>query len=414
MDPELKALAVELKDAHETVKQTHAEMKKVGDRVATLEEKGSHVPADLKQTLAQVQTALATSDEKHVKLLETVEGLSKKVAAVNAQEDVEGKADLRQHQIKFFEMMRKGVTSAEHAQELATLQMKTMFASSDPDGGYVIPRGTTDRIITTIKESSPVRQLATIITIGGEDYKYLLDLDDVGAGWVSERGSRPKTDTAKVQIGNIPAHEMYANPFVTQKQLDDASFDLEGWLNGKVANRFGRLEATAFVLGDGIGKPRGFLTYANGTAWKTIEQIKSGHATVLTADSLITLQNALKSEYAGEAVFAMKRQTVAAVRTLKDATSGAYLWQPGLQAGEPATLLGDPIVRMSDMPAVGAGTLPVAYGNFREGYTIVDRQAIRVLRDPYSNKPYVEFYTTKRVGGDVTNFEALKLLVIGA
>lgn len=412
--PSLEELAKKMTDAHDSVKENHERMKKADLRIVALEERGKHVPADLKETLGQVQTALATSDEKHVKLAESVADMSKKLTSLNQlEEEVEGKADDAAHQKEFFVMLRKGVQSSDHDTKLLELQQKTMYAASDPDGGYVIPRPVADRIVSDIRESSPVRQFATIVTIGGEEYKYLIDKEEAGAGWVSERQARTQTGTPQIQQGNIPAHEMYANPFVTQKQLDDAGFDLEGWLNGKVANKFGRLEATAFLLGSGVGQPRGILTYADGTDWGKIERIASGNADLITSDSLILLQNALKAEYGNGAAFMMRRQTVGAVRLLKDG-QGNYIWQPGLQAGEPSSVLGDPIIRMADMPTVAAGTLPIGYGNLRETYTIVDRLAIRVLRDPYSNKPYVEFYTTKRVGGDVTNFESMKLLEIKA
>jgi HK97 family phage major capsid protein len=399
-------------ESHEKVMETHTELKAANDRILELEGKAKHVPADLKETLEQVQTAMTKADEANEKIQKKFTALEGKLNSLNLAE-AETKADDAEHMKSFFEMMRKGVCSVEHEEKLTALQMKSMYAASDPDGGYAIPRPTVDRIVKNILESSPVRGLATVVTIGGEEYKYLIDIDENGAGWVSERAARPKTATAQLQIGNIPAHEMYANPFVTQKQLDDAGFDIEGWLNGKVANKFGRLEATAFVNGDGVGKPRGFMTYAAGTSWGEIEQINSGSATLVTSDGLILLQNALKAEYAANAVFAMRRSTVGQVRLLKT-TDDQYIWQPGLKAGEPATLLGDPIVRMADMPAIGAGLLPIAYGNFRETYTVVDRLAIRILRDPYSNKPYVEFYTTKRVGGDVTNFESLKIQKIAS
>jgi HK97 family phage major capsid protein len=410
MPPTIEDLSKKMGETHDKVLETHDALKKADAQIVALELAGKNVPEGLKETLAQVQTAMTKSDEAHTAIQTKFTEMEAKLSSLNIKE-MECKADEVAHSDAFFQMMRKGIKSVEHEQLLDDLQQKTMYAASDPDGGYAIPRPTVDRIVKDITESSPVRQFATIVTIGGEEYKYLIDIDDNGAGWVSERASRPKTDTAQIQMGNIPAHEMYANPFVTQKQLDDAAFDIEGWLNGKVATKFGRLEASAFVLGDGAGKPRGFMTYAAGSSWGQIEQVNSGSATAVTADGLILLQNALKAEYAASAVFCMRRSTVGQIRLLKSHDS-QYIWQPGLQAGEPATLLGDPVVRMADMPAIGSGTTPIAYGNLAETYTIVDRLAIRILRDPYSNKPYVEFYTTKRVGGDVTNFESLKIQIL--
>ena len=409
----LGEVAKEMKQTHEKVKETHHELKTAVERIEELEKLGKST-VDVKETLEKVQDALTKSDEKHQKLADDYENLQKKLASVNSfVEENQDKAEVKEHADLFFEMMRTKNLSDTKDARMLELQLKTMYAASDPDGGYVIPKPIADRIISDIKETSPVREMATIVTIGGEEYKYLVDIQEGGAGWVSERGSRDETGTPKIESGGIPAHEMYANPFVTQKQLDDAAFDIEGWLNGKVARRFGRLEATAFVLGTGVGQPRGFMTYAAGTSWGQIEQLNPGDANTITPDSLIRLQNSLKSGYASEASFMMRRATVATVRTMKD-DNGQYLWQPGLQAGEPATLLGDPIVRMADLAAVASGSLPIAYGNLRETYTIVDRLAIRILRDPFSRKPYVEFYITKRVGGDVTNFESLKILKVAA
>ena len=338
MPPTLEDLQKKMGEAHESVLETHDALKKADLRIVELEEKGKHVPSDLKETLEQVSAAMTKADEANEAIQTRFTELEAKLSSLNIAE-AECKADEAAHSDAFFQMMRKGIASVEHEEKLNDLQKKTMYAASDPDGGYAIPRPTVDRIVKDIEESSPVRQFATIVTIGGEEYKYLIDIEDNGAGWVSERASRPKTSTAQIQMGNIPAHEMYANPFVTQKQLDDAAFDIEGWLNGKVATKFGRLEATGFVLGTGVGQPRGFMTYAAGTTWGTVERVNSGSATAVTADGLISLQNALKAEYAANAVFAMRRSTVGAVRLLKT-TDAQYIWQPGLQQGEPASLLG--------------------------------------------------------------------------
>lgn len=413
-DSTLADLSKKMGEAHEKVVETHEAMKKINDRIIAVEEKQGHVPADLKETLGQVQTALTASDEKHVKLKESFDAMDKKLSGLNAiADEAEEKGDLKEHELKFIGMMRKGITNPEHEEKLIELQKKTMFAASDPDGGYVIPRAIAKRIVKTIEETSPVRSLATVVKVGGEDYRYMIDIGTGNGGWVAERDERPNTGTPKMQQGTIVAHEMYANPCVTQKMLDDAAFDIVGWLNGKTATKFSRMEATAFLLGDGIGKPRGILTHSDGTTWGKIERIQTGDASEITPDSLILLQNALKAEYGARAHFAMRRQTVGKIRVLKD-NNGQYLWQPGLKSGEAATLLGDPISRMADMPAVAANSLPVLYGDFKETYTIVDRQAIRILRDPYSNKPFVEFYTTRRVGGEVTNFESMKILEVKA
>jgi HK97 family phage major capsid protein len=212
---------------------------------------------------------------------------------------------------------------------------------------------------------------------------------------------------------------MYANPAATQKVLDDSFVNLESWLADKVADKFARIENAAFVNGDGVGKPRGFLTYGAGTTLPgTIEQIptgiNSGFATDGTGgDPLITLIYSLKQAYRSGARFFMPRAVVSLVRKIKD-SDGMYIWQPGIAAGQPSTLLGFPVVEFEDMEAPGVTSLSAAFGNMGEAYQIVDRQGIRVLRDPYTNKPYVHFYTVKRTGGDVVNFEAIKILRLGA
>lgn len=293
-------------------------------------------------------------------------------------------------------------------------EAKSMSVGSDPDGGYFVSPVMSPRILSVIIESSPIRQLATVETIGSDAIEYPVDDAEAGAGWVGETESRTETSTPTVGVQRIPVHEMYAEPRATQKLLEDASVNIEEWLGNKIGEKFARLESSAFVTGNGIKKPRGFLTYGNGTARGQIEQVISGHATQITADGLIKLLVSLKEPYAAGAAFLMRRATVGDILVLKD-SSGRYLWSPTVvEEGKPSVLLGAPVHHAADMPAVAASALAVAYGNFKVGYTIVDRLGISVLRDPLTAKPFVKFYTRKRVGGDVTNFEALKLQVISA
>jgi HK97 family phage major capsid protein len=211
----------------------------------------------------------------------------------------------------------------------------------------------------------------------------------------------------------IPVHELYANPKVTQKLLEDNAWNVESWLGNKIGDKFGRTEATAFVAGNGIKKPRGFTTYATGTfaagGSGKIEQISAGTAANVSWDDFINVMTALKEFYLGAAVWMMQRGTVGKAMLLKDG-DGRYIWQQNQQVGKPSILLGHEVRQAADMAAVGASALPVAFGNFKMGYTIVDRIGISTLRDPFTAKPFVQFYSRKRVGGDVTNFEAIKLL----
>lgn len=304
--------------------------------------------------------------------------------------------------------LRKG-----EAEGLANLETKALSVGSDPEGGYAVTPEMSGRIATTIFESSPIRSIAAVETISSDALEMLVDKDEAASGWVGETATRTETATPDLAKARIPVHELYAEPRSTQKLLDDANFNVDDWLARKVADKFARDEATAFVGGTGVGQPRGFTTYPAGTAWSQIEQVNSGAASAITADGLISLQNALKQGYLARAVWVMKRTTIGEVRKLKDANN-QYLWQPGLAQDQPPTLLGHRVVAADDMPAVAANALAIAFGDFTSAYTIVDRVGIRVLRDPFTAKPYVKFYTTKRVGGDVVNFEAIKIQKIAA
>jgi len=315
--------------------------------------------------------------------------------------------------------LRKGdqrLTAVETA-ALGSMQ-KALSVDSDPDGGYVVTPEMSSRIVEVIYETSPMRRAASVLTITTDAVEGLFDGDEAGANWVAERGSRAETTTPQLGQWRVPVHEMYANPRATQKLLDDANVDIEAWLNRKVGDRFSRLENTAFVKGDGIGKPRGFTTYPDGTSRGTVERIPSLDASSIAAEALLDLVYSIKSPYRNGALFSMNRATVGVIRTIRDESGGAgtgqFMWQPGFGT-EPSSVLGYPILEFEDMDDVGTGgNIVMAFGNFREAYLIVDRVGIRVLRDPFSAKPYVEFYTTKRVGGDLINFEAIKLMDIAA
>lgn len=293
------------------------------------------------------------------------------------------------------------------------IEAKALSVGSDPDGGYLVPTATSARIISKVYETSPLRQLATVETIGTDKLEIAVDDDEASAGWVGETEARPETSTPRIGIQVIPVHEIYAKPKSTQQMLEDASINVESWLATKVSDKFARTEATAFISGDGIKKPRGLLTYPSGSGRGFISRVASGHATTITADALINTTFALKDFYLAGASWLMKRSTVGAVCLLKDG-QGQYLWRPGLEAGRPSVLLGYEVRQADDMPAVAAGTLPIAFGNFRSAYTVVDRLGISTLRDPYSAKPFVEFYSRRRVGGDVVNFEAYVLVTVSA
>ena len=321
--------------------------------------------------------------------------------------------DEKAHATAFDKFFRKGVDAG-----LRELEVKAAASTdSDPDGGYTVAKqteATIDRVLGTV---SAMRQIARVLSISAGTYRKLVGQGGATGGWVGEKESRPETNTPTLAALEFPAMELYANPAATQTLLDDSAVDIAQWLADEVAITFAEKEGAAFISGDGIKKPRGILDYttvANASyAWGKLGYVATGAAsdfnTEDSADALIDLTMALKQGYRQNARWLMNRTVQGKVRKFKDDQDN-YLWQPGIQAGQPATLLGYPITDDDNMSDVGSNAYPVAFGDFQRGYLIVDRMGIRVLRDPYTNKPYVMFYTTKRVGGGVQNFEAIKLL----
>lgn len=309
----------------------------------------------------------------------------------------------------FRSYLRKGMDAG-----LEALQVKALSVGSDPDGGYAVTPMMSARITQAIFETSPLRQLASVETISTDALDLIDDHIEAAAGWTTETSSVAETSTPSVAKRRIPTHELYAQTKATQKLIDDAAIDVEGWLAGKIADIFARTQNSAFITGTGVGQPRGILTFAAGTGWGQIEQIKSGVNAQVTADGLVSLYYSLKNAYSRRASFLMNRETVQNVRLLKQTSTNQYLWQPGLAAGAPDTLLGVPVFTAADMPIASANSLPIAVADFQAAYQIVDRQGIRILRDPFTEKPFVKFYATARVGGDVVNSEAIKLLRLAA
>ncbi len=297
---------------------------------------------------------------------------------------------------------------------LEQLSTKALSVGSDPDGGYLVTPTMSQTIVKAVFETSPMRQLASVETISSDALELIDDHDQASAGWTSETGSISESNTPQIAKRNIATHELYAQPKATQKLVDDSAIDIEAWLSGKIADIFAQKENTSFISGSGSGQPRGILTYTAGTSWNQIQQVNSGTSAQVTSDGIINLFYALKDAYTRNASFLMNRTTVQAVRLLKEATTNQYLWQPGLAAGAPDTLMGVPVLMAADMPVAAANSLSVAVGDFKAAYQIVDRLGVRILRDPFTEKPFVKFYATKRVGGDVINFDAIKLMKLSA
>ena len=301
-------------------------------------------------------------------------------------------------------------------------ELKSLSGAVPADGGYAVPREIDAMIAHQLARLSPIRAIAQIVQTGSAGYRKLISTGGTASGWVSETAARPETATPKFAEIAPPTGELYANPAASQSMLDDAAFDLETWLASEIAMEFARAEAAAFVNGSGLNQPKGFLaapSTAAGDATRpfgTLQFIASGSATGLdTAPELklIDLVHTLKAGHRQGACWVMNSVTLAVVRKLKDA-DGSFLWQPGLTDAQPDRLLGYPVIEAEDMPDIAAGACPVAFGNFRAGYLVAERSATQILRDPFTNKPFVNFYATKRVGGQVLDSDAIKLLRIAA
>lgn len=318
-----------------------------------------------------------------------------------------------EHKSAWHSYLRRGDVSA-----LAKFEAKALSVGSDPDGGYVAPPELDRMIESRLREVSPMREIATVRMTGANVFKKPISLTAAGTGWISETGARTQTSTPTLALIEFPTAELYANLAATQTLLDDSFVNLEEWIAGEVEEAFAGQERAAFVNGDGDDKPKGFLDYdmvAEGShVWGKIGYIATGVDGGFSAsdpvDDLIDLIYTPKTQFRQNARFVMNRKTVSAVRKLKDG-DGNYVWAPNDAGG--STLLGYPITEIEDMPDMAADSFSIAFGDFARGYLIVDRAGVRVLRDPYSAKPYVLFYVTKRVGGGVQNFDAIKALKFG-
>ena len=301
-------------------------------------------------------------------------------------------------------------------------EVKSLSGAVPSDGGYAVPRQIDAAIARELTAISPIRAIAQVVQTGSAGYRKLVTTGGTASGWVSETAARPETDTPSFAEIAPPTGELYANPAASQAMLDDAGFDLEAWLAAEVAMEFARAEGAAFVNGTGFDQPEGFLN-APATAavdgvrpFGTLQYIGSGDAAGLGSEPevrLIDLVHTLQAGHRQGASFVMNSATLASVRKLRT-LDGGFLWQPGMVEGQPDRLLGYPVVEAEDMPDVAAGACPIAFGNFRHGYLIAERSATQILRDPFTNKPFVHFYATRRVGGQVLDGAAIKLLKIEA
>lgn len=390
---------------------------------------------DVKALVESLNKAFSEFKAEHTKQLEEIKKGSAdalqalKVDNINADiTRLQAAVDQANTQMAAFQMgggsAGSGVADAEYTESFRAHFRRgevqaALNKGADNEGGYLAPvewdRTITDRLVIL----SDMRQLATVQPCSGAGLTKLFNMGGTASGWVGEASPRPQTGTAQFAALGFGWGEIYANPAATQQLLDDAEIDLEAWLAGEVETEFAKQEGTAFWSGDGSNKPFGILTYVEGGAneakhpFGAIKAVNSGLAAGINGDSILDLVYDLPSAFTAGAKFSMNRKTQGVVRKLKDA-QGNYLWQPSLVAGQPSTLAGFAVQDVAAVPDVSANAIAMLFGDFKQTYTVYDRKGVRVLRDPYTNKPYVMFYTTKRVGGGVHNPEPMRALKIAA
>ena len=297
------------------------------------------------------------------------------------------------------------------------LEGKALSTAVAGDGGYLVDPRTADTVKSMLVATGSIRSIASVVTVDASNFDVLIDRSDVGTGWVTETGSVSETATPLIERISIRLHQLAAMPKASQRLLDDSAFDVEGWLAEKIASRFIRSESAAFVNGDGVDKPKGILLPAkvpnSAWTWGSLGYVPSGAAadfpTTNAVDCIVNLVYALAAPYRANATFVMNSKTAGAVRKMKDA-DGRFMWADGLAVAEPPRLMGYPVLICEDMPDIAANAHAIAFGDFAAGYTIAERTDLRILRDPFSAKPHVLFYATKRVGGDISDYAAIKLL----
>ncbi len=387
-----------------------------GARVETVFNKAFNARSDAMIEVKADEMAMLRDEVAGLKARVEAQGARQVVAAARLPLDGTKSAAIDPARTAFVERyVRRGLD--------AGVELKSVTGATNAEGGFAVPREIDAMIERTLRAISPIRAIANVVATGTAGYRKLIAVGGTPSGWVSEVAARPMTNTPAFSEIAPPTGHLYANPAASQAMLDDAAFDVEAWLADEVAREFARAEGAAFVTGTGTNQPKGFATYATTSeadgvrAFGTLQYIAAGAAGGFAAsspqDRLIDLVHALKAPYRQGATFVMASDTLARIRKMKT-SDGAFIWSPGLTVGQPGTLLGFPVVEAEDMPAVAADSLSIAFGNFKAGYVIADRGETAILRDPFSNKPFVHFYATKRVGGAVINSEAIKLMKFAA
>lgn len=396
----------ETRETYDDLRRTHEAFKDANNR--RLDEIERRISADVlsEEKVDRINRAL----DEHTQRIDDLQLKARRPSLEGFSAESAGRSS--EHKRVFDAYVRKG-----DANGLINLDRKALSAGSSPDGGYLVPEETETQIGRLLTEASPIRSIASVRQVSAAIYKKPFAISGAATGWVAETALRPETAGPTLSELQFPAMEIYAMPAATQTLLDDSVVNIDQWIAEEVQAAFAEQETEAFVNGNGTSKPRGFLDYTKiadaAWSWGNIGYIATGalgaFAETDPSDVLVDLIYALKSGYRQNAGWIMNRKTQSEIRKLKD-SAGDYLWQPAATASAQATLINFPITEAETMPDIGAETYPVAFGDFRRGYLIVDRLGIRILRDPFTAKPYVLFYTTKRVGGGVQNFEAIKLL----
>ncbi len=383
---------------------------RVGEDVSPADELKTAISgfmSDFKDFSHGINAKLQKQDDRMNKLDRKTMMTSRPALAASAHQDAP-------HQKAFAAYLRSGDDDGLRGLELEGKALGTSVAA---DGGYLVDPQTADTIKGTLSSTASIRAIANVVNVDATSFDVLVDHTEMGAGWATEVGGVTETATPQIDRISIPLHELSALPKASQRLLDDSAFDIEGWLAGRIADKFARSEASAFVSGDGIDKPKGFLTYPTVDndvwAWGNLGYAVTGVlGGISDGDAIVDLVYALGAEYRANATFVMNSKTAGTIRKLKD-NDGRFLWSDGLAAGEPARLMGYPVLIAEDMPDIATDATPIAFGDFGTGYTVAERPDLRVLRDPFSAKPHVLFYATKRVGGAVSDFAAIKLLKFG-
>lgn len=406
-------LQTEIKDGFTQFKTELNDFRKENDNRLKALEKGRGEDPLQKEKMERLEKSLSDLEAKQAEIKTVIA----RAGEGGNREDAEKKTEQRRKEV-FAKFLRKGersLTPEEHKiyTEGYAPELKATFLSrgSEVDGGYFVTPEMGSNMEKKVFETSPMRQLCSQISIGTDAYEEPADWDEATIAKSNEVGSRSQTNTPQFKHLRIVAHEMYALGYATQQILEDSSINMESFLTEKFVDKFSRTENDDFLNGDGVNEAKGLLSYASADAYGSIERVTSTVSASLAGDDLISVQDSLFEPFQANASWLMRRATASAIRKLKDGMGQYLLDMKGDMAnGYQAMLLGAPVYKGADMPALGASADAIAYGDFKKCYLIVDRIGVAILRDPFSAKPYVQFYARKRVGGGVRNYQAVKVL----